>query len=99
MESTQGTLVKQSHGIGKRSHHSALLKALHIQTVEYSVQRRTLSSFYKLMLYDSPVRDLSVYLMSLYMGNDPAIKGTIISRIAECAISPISAAFKGGKRT
>jgi len=93
LQSVQGTLIKQALGLGKRSHHSALLEALNIDNVQYNVNQRSLSMFYKVMSYDSLARDLSTYLLSLYMAKNTVVPDTIVSRVLSMGLSPVRCVF------
>ena len=93
LESVQGSLIKQSLGIGKRSHHSSLLKAMGIPSIKDKIDKMTVALYYKVMCYDSPARDLSVYLLSLYLADKTLIPGTIISRIVHLGISAVTSIF------
>ena len=48
MESTQGRLIKQCLGLSKRSHNSAMLKALDIDKVQSIVNRNVLNLYYRI---------------------------------------------------
>jgi len=93
MESSQGSLVKQSVGVGKRSHHNALLKALGISTVSESLRKQTLAIYNRIMCYDSPARDLTVYLIGQYMSTHRIVPGTIVSRVLNLNVSVLTCAF------
>ena len=97
LKSTQGSLVKKALGISNRSHHGRLLDALSINTVDYSINCRSLSTYYNVMCYDSPARDLTTHILSMYLTTGVTIPGTIMSRVVNMGLSPISHAFH--KRT
>ena len=41
------------------------------------------------MLYDSPVRDLTTHMLSLYVGKKTVLEGTIVARTLPMGLSPI----------
>jgi len=61
MNSLQGSLVKQALRIGKRSHHSALLTALGIPSVQHSSETQCLRLLHSIMRQDSPARDICLW--------------------------------------
>ena len=93
LNSLQGSLIKNCLGLSKRSHHSDLLHALHLCSVSDVINDRTLSLFYRIFLVDSPLRKLSIFLVSKYLENGLTFKGTLVDRIIEMGHSPITAAF------
>ena len=93
MESCQGSLVKQFSGIGKRSHHSKLLQALHIPPVKSIIRDRTLTFFNHIFKTENPMRSLSCTLLARYIVNDDVIPGSIIDRVIKTGCSPVRAAF------
>ena len=50
MESIQGRLIKQCLGLSKRSHNSAVLKALNIDKVQNIVNRNVLNLYHRIFL-------------------------------------------------
>ena len=95
MESCQGSLVKQFSGIGKRSHHSKLLQALHIPLVKsiIHVRDRTLTFFNQILKTENPMRSLSCTLLARYIVNNDVIPSSIIDRVIKTGCSPVRAAF------
>ncbi len=93
LESTQGTLIKQAMGIGKRSHHTKLLAAMDIPPVQHIVDNMTLSLFNRIFKVDSPTRDLSLYLLGRYVTEGRTHKGTLVSQVVNMGVSPTRAAL------
>ena len=62
LESVQGRLIKQSLGLSKLSHNTALLKALNIEKIEDIVNRNVLSLYNRILKVESPAR-LVLYVM------------------------------------
>ena len=54
MESTQGRLIKQCMGLSKRSHNSAVWKALSIDKVQTIANRNVLNLYYRIFKIESP---------------------------------------------
>ena len=80
-------------GFPKRSHHTALLQAVHIDDVMSSVTRNTLSLWWRLFQVDNAARKLQIKLMKeLYNGNG-LIPETILKRVVSAGFSPIKSLF------
>ena len=93
LESTQANLLKQALGLRKRSHHSNLLQALHVQKVSDVITKNTLSLYYRIFTVDTPTRDLCTELLNMYITKGKIIDGTILSRVRNSGHSPVLAAF------
>ena len=88
MESMQGTLIKSSVHLGKRSHHSALLEALGIPTIEGTLLCRASRLHNSIMCQDSPARQISLHLLSKVMAGLPIPPGTLLARMRRTGHSP-----------
>ena len=97
LESTQGTFVKKYVGIGKRSHNTALLKALDIPRISDHVATKTLSLFNRCFKSQSPLTTLYAYLLSEYIVLGQRNKGSIIDRILNLGYSPVNVAFSDSR--
>ena len=93
LNSLQGTLIKQSMGIGKRSHHSYLLSALSIKPCADIVKERTLSLFNRIFKVESPVRRLCTHMLANYMHDGTFNKKTILGRVVASGASVLNAAL------
>ena len=89
IESAQGTLVKRFLGIGKRSHHSTLLKALYVPHVTETVTSKTISLFRRFFRVDSPLSTLYSYMLANYILHGSVTKGSILDRIIRLGLSPM----------
>ena len=56
MEYIQGRLIKQCLGLSKRSHNSAVLKALIIEKLQNIVNRNMLNLYHRILKIESPAR-------------------------------------------
>ncbi len=90
IQSTQGGIMKQVCGLGKRSRHSAMLQALDITPASVYINDNVKSLFSRICTHDSPTRDLCIYFMKLFIVKDMLIPGTLIERIVKLGISPTS---------
>lgn len=93
LESLQGTLIKQCVGLGKRSHHSNLLKALCIPKIGDIIRNQCLSLYYRIFQTDTPCRDLCTELLSRYLSGGIIARGTLTHRILAMGHSPLLCAF------
>ena len=81
LESEQGSIMKALLGVGKRSHHSPILAALHIPRIRCIIQNDTLSLCRRIFACASPVRDLSVFFLSQALVDGHTTKGTLVDRL------------------
>ncbi len=93
MESLQGSLVKRCLGIPKRNHHSDILCAMNIPTVETTVVQKRSALFHRACKVDSQMRDLNMTLLSRYILRGTTYPGTMINNLVSIGISPLDAAF------
>ena len=93
MESAQASLLKNILGFSKRSHHSNLLHAVKIDSVESSVNRAVLSLWWRIYQVDGPARLLCNALLNEFVKHKRLIPGTLIHRVAEIGYSPVKCAF------
>ena len=98
LESAQGSLIKQCIGLSKRSHHTALLRALHIDPISDVVKRDTISLAGRLSQVQSPLRNLFTHEISSYILEGKTHKNCIVDRLLQYGISPISILFSDGSR-
>ena len=64
MESTQGCLIKQCLGLFKRTHNTAIVKALNIGKVQHIVNRNVLNLYHRIFKIKSPARSLMQFLLA-----------------------------------
>ena len=97
LEKSQGHIVKQFCGLGKRHRHSDLIKALSIDKVRDIISQRTVSLFHRLLQCESPTRQLCFHLVSLYINTGVLIPGTIVHRICSLGLSPVNVMMNGSR--
>ena len=66
LESFQGTVIKNSMYLGKRCHHSALLKALEVPSIESLIEKQRIGLLKCAFRVKSPYTDLVIELISKY---------------------------------
>ena len=98
LESAQGSLIKQCIGLSKRSHHTALLRALYIDPISDVVKRDTISLAGRLSQVQSPLRNLFTHEISSYILEGKIHKNCIVDRLLRYGISPVSILFSDGSR-
>ena len=80
LESVQGSLIKQSLGLSKLSHNTALLKALNIEKIEDIVNRNVLSLYNRIFKVESPAHRLMQHLLSRFLFYGKTVPGTLLDR-------------------
>ena len=93
LESTQGSLVKRYLGIGKRSHHSSLLKASGISRIPNIVCNKTLSLLNRIFKLNTPLLGFYAHLLAEFIVHGHLYHDTIIGRIVNSGYSPTRVAF------
>ena len=87
MESIQGRLIKQWLGLSKRSHNSAVLKALNINKVQNIVNRNVLNLHHRIFKIDIPARSLMQFLLARYITYGTTVPGTLLEGSVHRGIS------------
>ena len=98
LESFQGQMVKSSLYLGKRSHHSNLLKAVNISKISDVIKQQRISLLQR--VFKAPVSSYSILcteLMSRYAIGGVILHKTLVGHIIEQGISPIGVAFSNKK--
>ena len=94
IESAQGTAIKRMLGIPIRNHHSNILRALKVNSVQNSVNNNILSLWNRIFLSDSPTKSLCSYLLANYISSGILIPGALLSRLVNIpGVSAVNAIF------
>ena len=93
LESVQGSLIKQSIGLSKLSHNTALLKALNIEKIEDIVNRNVLPLYNRIFKVESPARRLMQHLLSRFICYGKTVPGTLLDRVVSMGESPTKRAL------
>ena len=93
LESAQGTLVKRFVGIGKRSHHTSLLKALYVPQITETVASKTISLFRRFFRVTSPLSKFYSYMLARYILHGTVTKGSMLDRVIRLGVSPMQLVF------
>ena len=88
LEFVQGTVIKQSIGLSKRSHNTSLLKALNIDKVEDIVIINVLSLYNRIFKVESPARRLVQHLLSRFIRYGVTVPGTLLGSVVSMGESP-----------
>ena len=67
-------------GISKYSHHSNILKALGVPTIDDVIKNNAMRLYSNIFKANTPARDLQSTLLSLFILNGTIIKGTLLDR-------------------
>ena len=98
-ESVQGSLIKQSLGLSKLSHNTALFKALNIEKIEDIVNRNVLSLYNKIFKVESPACRLMQHLLSRFIFYGKTVLRTLLDRVVSMGQSPTKRAFNYQPKT
>ena len=90
MEKFQGGMIKNVMGVSKRSHHTSLLHAMDIHSIQEVLEKKSLTLYNKIFRYSSPARDLN---MSEYFVHSRRYPGTLLDKIVSFGYSPAECAF------
>ena len=90
LSSTATNAVKSVLGIRKRSHHSKVLEALNIPTIQTEVQHSTCSLYYRIFTEDSPTRELQTRLLSRFVTSGSKVNGTLLSNLVDSGFNPLN---------
>ena len=93
LESVQGSLIKQSLGLSKLSHNTALLKALNIEKIDDIVNRNVLSLYNRIFKVESSARRLMQHLLSRFICYGQTVPGTLLDRVVSMGESQTKRAF------
>ena len=93
LESFQGTVIKNSMYLGKQCHHSALLKALEVPSIESLIEKQRIGLLKRAFRVKSPYTDLVIELISKYIVTGIATRGTLIGQLVESGHAPLTTAF------
>lgn len=93
INSAQGSIAKNMCGLGKRSHHSNLLRAMNLDNVTTVIDNHTMSVFKRICSNESPSQNLCLHLLSQFVIHGRIVPGTIVDRLLKCDVSPIEVLF------
>ena len=81
LESAHGKFIKQSLGLSKLSHNTALLKALHIEKIEDIVNINVLSLYNRIFKVERPARRLMHLLFRFKCYGETLPGTTLLDRV------------------
>jgi hypothetical protein len=97
LETLQGNLVKQSMGLSKRVHTTELMASLNINKISSIVNRNIVSLFKRIFKVQSPLKQLTIHMLSQYISKGTIVPGTIVSKVLSMGLSPSYCAFNDYK--
>jgi len=86
-------------GASKRQHHTGLLKALGLPTIQHTMKERMSQLYYRLFQKDTPARRLNIYWLSQYLTTRRCPKESLISRILTMGCNPLELMTRKPKKT
>ena len=93
LKSTQSNIIKRIMGFNKRSHHSKLLKALKISSIEHMLKINALRLYKNIFKTDTPARDLQALLLAKYIKKGSIIKGSLLEKVVTAGYNPFQVIF------
>ena len=97
MKKLQGNLVKQSMGLSKRAHTTELMASLNINKIYDIVKGNTVSLLKRIFKVQSPLKRLTIHMLSQFISKGTIVPGTIVSNILSMGLSPVQCAFSDFK--
>lgn len=94
LNSTQGAVVKRVMGIPKRSHHTRLLDALRLKTIDDIINTNTQKLYHRVFSCQSPAKELQMRLLTEYITTGICPKDSMIHRLINSGVSPTKTVFK-----
>ena len=94
LKTTQGNIIKRINGLNKRSHHSNLLNALKIPTIEDVIKKNSLCLYKNIFKSDNPAREFQSALLARYITNGNITKGSLLEKIVRSGLNPLSIIFE-----
>ena len=89
LKTLQGNTIKRVMGISKHSHHSNILKALGVPTIDDVIKNNAMRLYSNIFKANTPARDLQSTLLSHFILNGTIIKGTLLDRIVGAGADPL----------
>ena len=80
-------------GLSRRSHHSKLLSALNIPSIEDVIMKNSIRLYQNIFKTDSPSRDLQSILLSRYVVKGIITKGSLLEKIVAAGHNPLNIIF------
>ena len=85
----QGNTIKRVMGINKHSHHSNILKALGVPSVDDVIKNNAVRLYKNIFKAKIPARDLQSVLLAHFILKGTTIKGTLLDRIVRAGADPL----------
>ena len=93
IESTQGSLIKQSLGLSKYSHYSKILKAVNVSRCVETINNCRIKLWRRIFKVDSPLRNLCCYFAARYIGHGEVSPQTLAANIINMGVPLMLNAF------
>ena len=89
LKTMQGNTMERVMGINNRSHHSNILKALGVPTVDDVIKNNAVRLYRNIFKASTPARDLQSVLLAHFILKGTIIKGTLLDRIVRAGADPL----------
>ena len=93
IESTQGSLIKQSFGLSKYSHHSKILKAVNVSRCVETINNCRINLWRRIFKVDSPLRNLCYYFAARYIEHGEVLPKILAANIINMGVPLMLNAF------
>ena len=89
LRTMQGITIKRVMGVSKHSHHSNILKALGVPTVDDVIKNNAMRLYRNIFKSNTPERHLQSTLLTHFILKGTTIKGTLLDRILVEGAEPL----------
>ena len=94
IESVQGTAIKRMLGIPIMNHHSNILQAVNVTSLQNIINNNTLSLWRRIFTSESPTKLLCAHSLAHYITSGKVTPGTLLSRLLNIpGVTAINSAF------
>ena len=84
-------------GLSKRVHTTELMASLNINKIYDIVKRNGVSLLKRIFKVQSPLKRLTIHMLSQFISKGTIVPGTIVSNILSMGLSPVQCAFNDFK--
>ena len=95
LETIQSNHIEQSLGLNRSARSSYILDSLQLPRVKSVLSKKCSTFYHSIFQNDTPTAELNYILLARYVASGQLIEGTLIHKIVNFGLSPISVALSG----